>query len=408
MNVAQIRKDFPILEREVHGKRLVYLDNAATSQKPRCVIEAITEYYERYNANVHRAIHFLGEQATAAFEEVRAKVARFINAPSERNIVWVKNTSEAINLVAYAWGRKFVGEGDEIITSPMEHHSNLVPWQQLARVRGARLRFVKLTPEGRLDLDDFAKLLSPRTKLVAITHASNVLGTINPVAEIARKAHEAGAVVLVDGAQSTPHMPVDVQAMDCDFFAFSAHKMCGPMGIGVLYGKAELLEAMDPFLFGGEMISSVSLEESKWNEIPWKFEAGTPNVADVIGFGAALDYLESIGMEAIREHERELVRYAFEALEALDGVVIYGPRDERSGLIAFNFGEIHPHDLSTVLDQEGVAIRAGHHCAEPLAQWLDVAATARASFYLYNTHEDVDALVRALLRAKEFFAHVSR
>ena len=408
MNVAEIRKDFPILGREVRGKRLVYLDNAATSQKPRCVIDAIREYYETYNANVHRAIHYLGEYATAAYEEVRAKVARFINAPSERTIVWVRNTTEAINLVAYAWGRKFVGEGDEIVTSVMEHHSNLVPWQQLAKARGARLRFFRMTPDGKLDLSDLDQLFNERTKLVAITHASNVLGTINPVAEIARKAHEVGAVVLVDGAQSAPHLPVDVQALDCDFFAFSAHKMCGPMGVGVLYGKEELLEAMDPFLFGGEMIGSVSLEESTWNEIPWKFEAGTPNVADVIGFGAAIDYLQSIGMEAIQAHERELVAYAMDALEELDGMVIYGPRDERAGLIAFNYREIHPHDLSTILDQEGVAIRAGHHCAEPLARWLDVPATARASFYIYNTREDVDALVRALLRAKEFFSHVPR
>jgi len=406
MNVAEIRKDFPILAREVHGKRLVYLDNAATSQKPRQVIDAIKEYYESYNANVHRAIHALGEQATAAYEEARGKVARFINAPSERCIVWVKNASEAINLVAYAWGRKNVGEGDEILVSPMEHHSNLVPWQELARARGARLKFFNLTPEGRLDLENLDTLLTPRTKIVAITHASNVLGTINPVADIARKAHEVGSLILVDGAQSTPHMPVDVQALDCDFFVFSAHKMCGPMGIGVLYGKEEILDAMDPFLFGGEMISTVTLERSTWNDIPWKFEAGTPNVAGAIGFGAAIDYLEAIGMEAIQRHEQELVAYAWEALSELDGMVLYGPKEERSGLIAFNYAEIHPHDLSTVLDQEGIAIRAGHHCAEPLMRWLDVPATARASFYLYNTREDIDALVRGLLRAKEFFANV--
>lgn len=406
MNVAEIRKDFPILAREVHGKRLVYLDNAATSQKPRQVIDAIKEYYESYNANVHRAIHALGEQATAAYEEARGKVARFINAPSERCVVWVKNASEAINLVAYAWGRKNVGEGDEILVSPMEHHSNLVPWQELARARGARLKFFNLTPEGRLDLENLDTLLTPRTKIVAITHASNVLGTINPVADIARKAHEVGSLILVDGAQSTPHMPVDVQALDCDFFVFSAHKMCGPMGIGVLYGKEEILDAMDPFLFGGEMISTVTLERSTWNDIPWKFEAGTPNVAGAIGFGAAIDYLEAIGMEAIQRHEQELVAYAWEALSELDGMVLYGPKEERSGLIAFNYAEIHPHDLSTVLDQEGIAIRAGHHCAEPLMRWLDVPATARASFYLYNTREDIDALVRGLLRAKEFFAHV--
>ncbi len=397
---------FPSSRSEVHGKRLVYLDNAATSQKPRQVIDAIKEYYESYNANVHRAIHALGEQATAAYEEARGKVARFINAPSERCIVWVKNASEAINLVAYAWGRKNVGEGDEILVSPMEHHSNLVPWQELARARGARLKFFNLTPEGRLDLENLDTLLTPRTKIVAITHASNVLGTINPVADIARKAHEVGSLILVDGAQSTPHMPVDVQALDCDFFVFSAHKMCGPMGIGVLYGKEEILDAMDPFLFGGEMISTVTLERSTWNDIPWKFEAGTPNVAGAIGFGAAIDYLEAIGMEAIQRHEQELVAYAWEALSELDGMVLYGPKEERSGLIAFNYAEIHPHDLSTVLDQEGIAIRAGHHCAEPLMRWLDVPATARASFYLYNTREDIDALVRGLLRAKEFFANV--
>ena len=318
----------------------------------------------------------------------------------------MKNASEAINLVAYAWGRKNVGEGDEILVSPMEHHSNLVPWQELARARGARLKFFNLTPEGRLDLENLDTLLTPRTKIVAITHASNVLGTINPVADIARKAHEVGSLILVDGAQSTPHMPVDVQALDCDFFVFSAHKMCGPMGIGVLYGKEEILDAMDPFLFGGEMISTVTLERSTWNDIPWKFEAGTPNVAGAIGFGAAIDYLEAIGMEAIQRHEQELVAYAWEALSELDGMVLYGPKEERSGLIAFNYAEIHPHDLSTVLDQEGIAIRAGHHCAEPLMRWLDVPATARASFYLYNTREDIDALVRGLLRAKEFFAHV--
>lgn len=405
MNAAEIRKDFPILEREVNGKRLVYLDNAATSQKPRSVIEAIAEYYQSYNANVHRAIHALGEQATAEYEMARAKVARFINAPSERSIVWVKNASEAINLVAYAWGRKNVGAGDEILVSPMEHHSNLVPWQALAQATGARLRFFTLTEEGRLDLSNLDELLTERTKLVAITHASNVLGTINPVREIVEKAHAVGSVVLVDGAQSAPHMPVDVQHLGCDFFAISAHKMCGPTGIGALYGKEEILEAMDPFLYGGEMISSVSLEKSSWNEIPWKFEAGTPNIAGAIGFGAAVDYLEKIGMEAIHAHEKELVAYALEALGELDDVVIYGPKDERAGLIAFNLGDIHPHDLSTVLDQEGVAIRAGHHCAEPLMRWLDVPATARASFYLYNTREDVDALVRALRRAKEFFSH---
>lgn len=406
MNVHELRKDFPILQQEVNGKPLVYLDNAATTQKPRRVIEAIKEYYEAYNANVHRAIHALGERATAEYEAARRKVARFINAPSESSIVYVKNASEAINLVAYAWGRKNVNEGDEVLLTPMEHHSNLIPWQQLARERGARVRYIELTPDGELDLASFERLLTERTRLVALTHASNVLGTINPVEKVIAAAHAAGSLVLVDGAQSVPHMPVDVQAMGCDFFVFSAHKMCGPTGIGILYGKPELLEAMDPFLYGGEMIQTVSLDGATWNAIPWKFEAGTPNIAGAIGLGAAIDYLESVGMEAIREHERELVRYAFEVFDAMGGVEIYGPRGERAGLIAFNYAGIHPHDLSTALDQEGIAIRAGHHCAQPLMRWLDVPATARASFYLYNTKEEIDALARALLKAKEFFSHV--
>lgn len=406
MNVSEVRKDFPILHREVNGKRLVYLDNAATSQKPLQVIRALQSYYEEYNANVHRAIHALGEEATRRYEEARQKVARFIHAPSERTIVWVKNTSEAINLVAYAWGRRNVGPGDEVLITPMEHHSNLVPWQQLARAQGARLRFFDLTPDGRIDLSTLDDLITERTRIVALAHASNVLGTINPVREITEAAHRKGSVVLVDGAQSAPHMPVDVQEIGCDFFAFSAHKMCGPTGIGVLYGKLEVLEQMDPFLYGGEMISNVTLEESQWNEIPWKFEAGTPNIAGAIGMGAAIDYLESIGMEAIRDYERELVTYALDVLGALDGMTIYGPRGERAGLIAFNYAGIHPHDLSTVLDQEGIAIRAGHHCAQPLMNWLDVPATARASFYFYNTHEEIDLLAQALLKTKEFFANV--
>jgi len=406
MNVAEVRKDFPILERKVHGKPLVYLDNAATTQKPRQVIAALQEYYESYNANVHRAIHALGEEATAKYEESRAKVARFINAPSERCVVWVKNTSEAINLVAYAWARRSLRPGDEIVISPMEHHSNLIPWQAVARETGAHLRYFPMTEDGRIEMERLDDTLTKRTKIVSITHASNVLGTINPVAEIAKAAHAVGSLVLVDGAQSVPHMPVDVQALDCDFFAFSAHKMCGPMGIGVLYGKPEILEAMEPFLYGGEMINTVTYEEATWHEIPWKFEAGTPNVSGAIGMAAAIDYLQSIGMEKIRAHEEELVRYALDVFDGLDDVTIYGPRDVRTGLIAFNYADVHPHDLSTALDLEGIAIRAGHHCAQPLMRRLDVPATARASFYFYNTKEEIDVLARALEKTKEFFTNV--
>lgn len=406
MIVAEVRKDFPILERKVHGKPLVYLDNAATTQKPRSVIQALQDYYERYNANVHRAIHALGEEATAKYEEARAKVARFINAPSERCIVWVKNTSEAINLVAYAWARRNLRPGDEILISPMEHHSNLIPWQAAARDTGARLRYFPMTQDGRLELERLEEAVTGRTKIVSITHASNVLGTINPVAEIARAAHAVGSLVLVDGAQSAPHMPIDVQALDCDFFAFSAHNMCGPTGIGVLYGKADVLEAMEPFLYGGEMINSVTYEEATWHEIPWKFEAGTPNIAGAIGMAAAIDYLQEIGMEKIRAHEESLVRYALEVLQSLKDVTIYGPLDERAGLVAFNYAGVHPHDLSTALDLEGIAIRAGHHCAQPLMRRLDVPATARASFYLYNTKDEIDALARALEKTKEFFTNV--
>lgn len=406
MNFAELRNDFPILQRRVHGKPLIYLDNAATSQKPRCVIDALVEYYEGYNANVHRAIHALGEEATAAFEEARRKVARFIGAAEANEIVFTKNASEAINLVAYAWGRKHIGDGDEIVLTPMEHHSNLIPWQQLAQARGAKLRYFELTEDGRIDLEQAERILGDRTKLIALTHASNVLGTINPIARIKEMAAAVGATLFVDGAQSAPHMPVNVQELGCDFFVFSAHKMCGPTGIGVLYGRAELLEAMDPFLFGGEMIRNVSLFEATWNDIPHKFEAGTPNIADAIAFGRAIDYLEQIGMDRIKAYEEELVAYALQVLGALPGMTIYGPKEERAGLVAFNFGNVHPHDLSTVLDREGIAIRAGHHCAQPLMKHLDVPATARASFYFYNTKEEIDALARALVKTEEFFADV--
>jgi len=404
MDARAVRRQFPILDQEVNGHPLVYLDSAATSQKPLAVIEAVDRYYREYNANVHRGLHTLSERATRALEEARAKVARFINAAAPEEIVFVRNTTEAINLVAHSFGARF-REGDEILLTPMEHHSNLVPWQLAARRSGARLRFLPMNPDGTLDLSDLDRYLTPKTRLVAVTHVSNVLGTINPVAEIARAAHRQGVPVLVDGAQSVPHMPVDVQALDCDFLAFSGHKMLAPMGIGVLYGKRELLEAMDPFLAGGEMISDVHLEASTWAQLPYKFEAGTPDVAGAVGLAAAIDFLNELGMEAVFEHEQELVRYAMKVLREVDGVTIYGPEPPRGGVIAFNVGDIHPHDLSTVLDQEGIAIRVGHHCAQPLTEALGVPATARASFYVYTLPEEIDALARGIERAKEFFAH---
>lgn len=406
INAAEIRRDFPILHQTVNGKPLVYLDSGATSQKPRAVIEAERAYYEQYNANVHRAIHALGEKATRRYEEARVKVARFIGAPEAECIIFTKNCSESINLVAYSWARRNLRPGDEILLTPMEHHSNLVPWQAAAQATGALLRFLPVRPDGTLDLSELPRYLSDRTRMVALTHQSNVLGTINPVAEIAREAHRKGAVVLVDGAQSVLHLPVDVKELDCDFLAFSGHKMLGPTGIGVLYGKRHLLEAMEPFLFGGEMIGEVQLEYATWKEIPWKFEAGTPNIAGAIALGVAVDYLTNLGMENVRAYEERLTAYAMEQLRTVEGLVMYGPSEGRGGLVAFNLGEIHPHDVSTVLDQEGVAIRAGHHCAQPLHRWLDVAATARASFYIYNTEEDIDRLVAALKKTREFFGHV--
>jgi cysteine desulfurase/selenocysteine lyase len=405
MNLERIRADFPILAREVHGKPLVYLDNAATSQKPRQVIQALVEYYERCNANVHRGIHALAEEATEAYEATRRKVARFIGADGPDTIVFTRNTTESINLVAYAWGRQNVGPGDEIVLTEMEHHSNLIPWQILAQEKGARLRFAEVLEDGSLDLEQVGELIGPRTKLVAMVHQSNVLGTINPVAEVAGLAHERGALMLVDGAQSVPHMPVRVGDLGCDFLACSSHKMLGPTGVGVLWGRRELLESMPPFLGGGEMISDVDRDRSTYNELPWKFEAGTPNIADVVAFGAAIEYLEAVSMAAIREHERELVTYALERLGELPDVTLYGPRDpaRRGGVVTFNLGSLHPHDVSAVLDYEGIAIRAGHHCCQVLHKKLDLPATARASFYLYNTQAEVDALVAALERAREVF-----
>ncbi len=405
LDVEAIRRDFPILQREVNGRPLVYLDSAATSQKPEVVIQAMDHYYRWYNANVHRGIHKLSEEATTAYEEARAKVARFIGARSARECIFVRNTTEGINLVAYAWGRKHIGPGDEILLSEMEHHSNLVPWQRLAEEKGARLRFIPVTDDGYLDLSRLDDLLTECTRLVAIIHMSNVLGTINPVEEIIRAAHERGALVLVDGAQSVPHFPVNVQKLDCDFLAFSGHKMCGPTGSGVLYGKRHLLEEMDPFMGGGDMIKEVHLYESRWNDVPWKFEAGTPSIVEGIALGVAVDYLSAVGMEAIHEHEQHLTHHGLERLSSVKGVKIYGPRsaEDKGGVITFTVEGIHPHDLATMLDSAGVAIRAGHHCAMPLHERYGIPASARASFYLYTTFQEIDALVEALEQAKAVF-----
>jgi cysteine desulfurase / selenocysteine lyase len=407
MNAAEIRKDFPILHQKVNGHPLVYLDSAATSQKPKYVLDVLRKYYEEDNSNVHRGVHTLGSRATEAYELAREKVARFINAPSSAQVIFTRGTTEALNMVAYGFGRARLKPGDEIVLPPSEHHSNLIPWQQVARVTGATLKYLPLQPDGTIRLEDVREAVTPNTKIVAIAHVSNVLGTIHPVKEIAAIAHAVGAVIVVDGAQSVPHLPVDVQDMDCDFLAFSGHKMCGPTGIGVLYGKRKWLDEMEPTYFGGEMIDVVELYESTWKEIPWKFEGGTPIIAGAIGLGAAVDYLTEIGMENIRDHDRNITAYALERLGSIPDVTIYGPTDieKRGGLVTFNLGSIHPHDVSTVLDAEGVAIRAGHHCAQPLMRMLGVAATARASFYLYNTEEDIDVLVRALQSAKEFFGH---
>ncbi len=406
LNTIKIRSEFPIFDRIVKNKSLVYLDSAATTQKPLAVIDTVSEYYRNYNANVHRGIYVISEEATQRYEEARDKVARFINAPAREGIVFTRNTTEAINLVANSWGRANLKPGDEVLLTQMEHHSNLIPWQLITREKQAKLKFIPLTPDGRLDLDQLPNLLTERTKVVSLAHVSNVLGTINPVAEIVRRAHEVGAVVVVDGAQSVPHMTVDVQELDCDFLAFSGHKMLGPTGIGVLWGKVKLLDAMPPYMGGGEMISEVQLEYATYRELPWKFEAGTPNIVGAIGLGAAIDYLEKIGIENLRAHEQELLDYALEALKNLNDIDIYGPLPDRSGVISFNIKGIHPHDVSTILDEDAVFIRAGHHCAQPLMRWLDVAATVRASFYLYNTKDDTDRLTESLRKTKEVFSGV--
>jgi len=399
-----LRTRFPILERRVHGHRLVYLDNAATTQKPVAVLDALRSYYSTSNANVHRGVHTLAEEATALYETCRTRVARFVNAPEARGVVIVRNTTEAINLVARSWGAT-LSSGDEVLLSEMEHHSNLVPWIMLARERGVVLRHVPITGDGRLDIDAFASLLSSRTRIVALTAMSNVLGTINPIAEIVEATHRTGAVVVVDGAQSVPHMPVDFGALGADFLAFSAHKMYGPTGVGFLVAKPELLERMEPIAGGGEMIREVRLDWASWNDIPHKFEAGTPNIADAAAFPPALDLLDELGMVAVRAHERELVAYALDRLRALGWLAIHGPLDPdaRGGLVSFVDPEIHPHDLAQVLDTRGIAVRAGHHCAQPLMRRLDVAATARASFGLYSDRDDVDALVDGLVAARKYF-----
>lgn len=398
-NVERIRSDFPALSRLVHDKPLVFLDSAASSQKPLPVLEAMDCIYRQYYANVHRGIYAFSEEATLAYENARDRVASFINAPVREEIIFTRNTTEAINLVAYTWGRTNIRPGDRILLTEMEHHSNLVPWQLLAQEKGAQLVYLPITDDGILRLDLLDSLLDERVQLVAVAMVSNVLGTVNPVREIIQKAHTVGAVVLVDAAQSVPHMPVDVQDLDCDFLAFSGHKMCGPTGIGVLYGKGALLEEMPPFLGGGDMIRKVEWESATWNRLPWKFEAGTPAFVEGVGLGAAVDYLTGIGMEAIAAHERELTAYAMERLLAMPGLTIIGPpAHQRGGVIAFTFRQIHPHDVAHMLDMEGIAVRAGHHCAQPLHRCLGLTATVRASFYLYNTTEEVDYLAQALER----------
>jgi len=401
LNFEQLRKDFPILNRKIHGKQLVYFDNAATSQKPKQVIDAMDDYYKAHNANIHRSIHTLGEEATELYEKAHEKVADFINADSYQNIVFTKNTTESLNLLAYSLTAK-LNKGDEIVVSQMEHHSNLVPWQQLAKQRGLKLKFIRINSEGKLDEKSINESITNKTKIVSITHVSNVLGTVNDVKKIAKIAHENGALMAVDGAQAAPHMPVNVRDIGADFYAFSGHKMLGPTGIGVLYGKKELLEGMGPFLYGGGMIREVSFSGTTFNDLPWKFEAGTMNLAEAVGLGAAVDYLKNIGMEKIQQKDKELAGYAAKRLKENKDVITYGP-NERAAVISFNFDKIHAHDVSQILDSEGIAIRAGHHCCMPLMNILGVPATARASFYLYNTKEEVDKFVKALDKVKKMF-----
>ncbi|WP_302372688.1 cysteine desulfurase [Enterococcus asini] len=402
-----IRQDFPILDQIVNDEPLVYLDNAATTQKPQAVLTALNDYYHHDNANVHRGVHTLAERATAGYEAAREKVRSFVNAKETAEILFTRGTTTSLNWVAQSFGEAFIEAGDEIVISYMEHHANIIPWQQLAQRKNAKLVYVDITPDGHLDMNDAKAKIGAKTKIVSIAQVSNVLGGVNPIAELTALAHAANAVMVVDGAQAVPHMPVDVQALDCDFYAFSGHKMCGPTGIGVLYGKRQWLEQMEPVEFGGEMIDFVNLYDSTWKELPWKFEAGTPNIAGAIGLGAAIDYLSALGMDNIHQYEQDLVNYVLPKLTAIEGLTVYGPQNpaEHTGVVAFNLDGIHPHDVATALDMEGVAVRAGHHCAQPLLQHLQVPATARASFYFYNTKEDADRLVAAILATKEFFQH---
>lgn len=404
----EIKSYFPILNQEVNGHPLIYLDSAATSQKPVQVIEALKEYYESDNSNVHRGVHTLGNRATEKYEGAREKVQQFINAKSTQEIVFLRGTTTAINLVAQSFGRANVEEGDEIAITYMEHHSNIIPWQQLAKERGAVLKYIELEEDGTISLENVRAAITDRTKIVSMVYVSNVLGTMNPVKEVAKIAHEHGAVMVVDGAQAAPHLKIDVQDLDCDFFAFSGHKMVGPTGIGVLYGKKQLLDAMEPVEFGGEMIDFVGLYDSTWKELPWKFEGGTPIIAGAVGLAAAIDFLEEIGLNEIEKHEHHMAALAMEKMSGIEGLEIYGPTDplKRAGIVTFNMKEVHPHDVATVLDMSGIAVRAGHHCAQPLMKWLDVTATARASFYLYNDESDIDRLVEGLRSAKEYFSDV--
>jgi cysteine desulfurase/selenocysteine lyase len=405
LDVQRLREDFPILRRKVHGKPLVYLDSAATSQRPRQVIDAVVRFYSEYNANIHRAVHQLGAEATEAFEGARLAIARFIGAAAPQELVLVRNATEAINLVAYAWGRANIRAGDRLVLTKMEHHSNIVPWQLLARATGATLHYVDIDEDGLLRPDQVEAQLAEHPKLVCVTHASNVLGSINDVRHITAKAHAVGARVLVDAAQAVPHMPVSVRELDCDFLAFTGHKMLGPTGIGVLYGRRQLLDEMPPFLGGGDMIREVHLHEATWNEVPWKFEAGTSNIAGGIGLGEAVRYLAGLGMPHVREHEQALVKYALDALGRIPGVTVYGPSDatRRAGILTFNIADVHPHDVASILDEQGIAIRSGHHCAQPLMERLGVDATCRASFYVYTTFEEIDTLANGVRRVKEVF-----
>ena len=407
LDVEKIRLDFPILTKEIFGNPLVYLDNAATSQKPRQVIDALIDYYENFNANVHRGVHTLSVEATDRFEDAREKVSSFINCESSDSVIWTRNASESLNLVAYSWGEHNIGEGDEILLTPMEHHSNLVPWQELARRKNAVIKFIPMLENGTLDMDQVDDLITEKTALVSAVHMSNALGTINPVRELAEKAHRSGAKILVDGAQSVPHMPTDVQELNCDFLVFSGHKMLGPTGIGALYVEKEILESMEPFLTGGEMVLEVSYQKASWADLPMRFEAGTPNIADSIGLGSAVDYLNGLGMGNVREHEKDLTAYALDRFRKadLEGLDLFGPDDPniRGGVFSFNTPDVHPHDLGTFLDRMGIAVRTGHHCAMPLVRSLGVAATTRASFYLYNTEKEVDILVDAVTEALRYF-----